>query len=101
MANGTGNGVWKWVAIALWGVTVASGGFIVNSATDHIEANATAIDSVEEKADSAYLQLNRRMDNQELKAAKQILQLAEIAKALDAPVVVDTTAADSTVRDST
>jgi hypothetical protein len=95
MANG--NGTWKWVAVALWGLTMTVGGFAgkavvgnIDGNSDSIAANTDSIHEVKNRADSAYLSLHRRMDQLEVCAVKQSIQLGEIAKAVGAPVVVDT-----------
>ena len=105
MANG--NGVWRVLAVVALGAVGTTAGILHTDAKDDIGDNKDRIRIVEDRADSAYLQLHRRLDKQELSSTKQDLQLAEIAKGLNRiadagiPVVVDTTVADTAAEDST
>ena len=88
MVNGNGSavGFFKWaaglLALALMGVA----GFAADGLQSDVQANTDSVANFE-----------RRLNGQEVAGAKRDLQLAAIANALQVPVVIDTSAADSLV----
>ena len=90
MANGNGNGVFfKWaaggMAVALAGVVA----FAANGAVDTVKANTDTVVNYVKRVDT----LEQRLNQSEVGQAKMTLQIAEIAKALQVPVILDTLSA--------
>ena len=93
MSNG--NGVWKLIVVTVvLGVMGFAGKAVVSDVDenrDDIKDNADTIQAIKADTDEAYLQLNRRMDSVQAQVRIGNGQLELIAKAVGAPVIVDTT----------
>lgn len=91
MSNG--NGFTKLLITVLLMALAAIGSLIVIGA----DSLSSKIDTIDADVDT----LEERVSKQEINIAKFTLQMAGVAKALGVPVVVDTSAADARLRDST
>ena len=83
MANGNGR-FFKWAAGGLAVLVMALGGFAGDQLQQKVENNTDSIAVVD-----------KRMDKQEVEQSKMVLQVAGIAQAVGAPVILDTARAVS------
>lgn len=102
MANGNGNGKNGWTSKALAAIIVVAVGAAtslvvaqVSKNSSHTEDNETKITEVHRRVDSLGIAVRNHQKDAAVTALIQNYQLAEIAKKVGAPVIVDTTRAEA------